>query len=185
MRIIAGDMKGRTLHVPRQASFRPTTDRVKEALFNILHGLLAWEDCRVCDLFAGSGSLGLEALSRGAHSATFVERNRDHRLVLQRNIDRLGVGDRTRVMPMRAEKFLASESAAYDFVCADPPYDYADYEALLTSCEHLVKTEGIVTIEHAVRTQLPDVQPFFTLDRREYGTTAVSIFRFQAGEDAS
>lgn len=185
MRIIAGDMKGHTLHVPRKASFRPTTDRVKEALFNILHGLLAWEECHVCDLFAGSGSLGLEALSRGARAATFVEPYHDTRLVLQRNIDRLGVSDRTRVLPVRAEKFWASETSAYDLVCADPPYDYPDYEALLSGCARLLKTEGIITIEHAVRTQLPDAPPLSTLDRRQYGITAVSIFRFKAGEDAS
>jgi len=110
MRIIAGDMKGRALHVPRRATFRPTTDRVKEALFNMLNGMLAWGSCRVCDLFAGSGNLGLEALSRGARSATFVEESPQQRAVLQRNIKSLGVADRTQVLPLRAEHFQFAEA---------------------------------------------------------------------------
>ncbi len=185
MRIIAGDMKGRTLHVPRRASFRPTTDRVKEALFNILNSMIVWDQCHVCDLFAGSGNLGLEALSRGAASAVFVEQNREHCSVLQQNISRLGVADRTQVRSMRAEQFWSSASSAYDLVCADPPYDYENYETLLSGCARLVKPDGILTVEHAAHTQLPETEHLVSRDRRIYGTTAVSIFRFQAGENPS
>lgn len=185
MRIIAGDMKGRALHVPRRASFRPTTDRVKEALFNTLNGMLAWKGCRVCDLFAGSGNLGLEALSRGARSALFVEQNRQHRSVLQRNIENLGVEDRAQVLPLRAEHYWKTDSAGFELIFADPPYDYENYGALLSGCARHLLPEGILSVEHAVRTQLPDMRQLFKLDRREYGITAVTLFRSLAGVDAS
>ena len=185
MRIIAGDMKGRVLHMPRRASFRPTTDRVKEALFNMLNGILTWEHCRACDLFAGSGNLGLEALSRGAHSVTFVEQNRQHRLVLERNIEQFGVSDRTQVLPMRAEQFWAGGVSDFTMVFADPPYDYAHYTALLSGCARLLRPDGILTVEHAAGTEIPDAPSFRMHDRRNYGRTAITIFRFQAGEDAS
>ena len=118
---MGGEHGGRRLHFPDGRGLRPTADRVRETLFNWLQGELS-ERC-VLDLFAGSGALGLEALSRGAARVTFVERARPVALQLQKNIDLLGLRDRTRVETRDAERFLGREPGeSYDLVFLDPPF---------------------------------------------------------------
>ncbi|MBN1448895.1 MAG: 16S rRNA (guanine(966)-N(2))-methyltransferase RsmD [Bacteroidetes bacterium] len=182
MRIIAGDMKGRLLHMPRRASFRPTTDRVKEAMFNILSGLVHWEQCRVCDLFAGSGNLGLEALSRGAPSVLFVENDGASRDVLERNISALRVQSRTRVLPFTVERFCRHEHDTCELLFADPPYAYETYDTLLSCCSAILVPDGIAVIEHTVRKRLESQASLTVIDHREYGTTAITIVRSPSGE---
>jgi len=120
LRIIGGDWGGRRLTVPSAGGLRPTADRNRETLFNWLQGRL--EGARVLDLFAGTGALGLEALSRGAAEAVFVERSRRVADGLRASIEALAAGDRARVVTADARRFLAGPPAAFDLVFLDPPF---------------------------------------------------------------
>jgi 16S rRNA (guanine966-N2)-methyltransferase len=121
MRIIAGQFRGRPLQAPLGSSTRPTADRVREALFSMLASRLgSFEGLRVADLYAGSGALGLEALSRGAAHATFVETDTKAQAAIKANADRLGIVDRIRVLGGSAVALARSEP--FDLIFADPPY---------------------------------------------------------------
>src|SRR5881227_887536 len=121
MRIIAGKWRGRPLDAPPGRATRPTADRVRETLFSMLASRLgSFDDLRVADLFAGSGALGLEALSRGAESATFVENDSKAAAIIKRNADRLGAAERTRVLGSSALALPRSER--FHLILADPPY---------------------------------------------------------------
>src|SRR6185503_2588939 len=122
MRIIAGAWRGRPLDAPRGQATRPTSDRAREGLFSMLQSRLgSFEGLKVADLFAGTGALGLEALSRGAGHCTFVEKDRRALDILRRNIDRLGAGDRTDVRAQAVEH-AAAPAAPFDLIFMDPPY---------------------------------------------------------------
>ncbi len=121
MRIIAGEWRGRPIDAPSGSSTRPTADRVRETLFSMLASRLgSFEELRVADLFAGSGALGLEALSRGAEFTTFVERDAEAVRVLMRNVQNLGAAHRARILSSSAEALPPSEP--FDLIFADPPY---------------------------------------------------------------
>lgn len=182
MRVIAGEMKGRTLRVPAAAAFRPTTDRVKESVFNILNGLLDWQDSTVCDLFAGSGSLGIEALSRGALRVCFVEESRASLAVLERNIGDLTLAARTQVSPRKVEHFLRDAGERYALVLADPPYRYQRIDELLAGIAGILAEDGIAILEHEGERRVESTSLLRAFDRREYGTTAVTFFQPILGE---
>lgn len=121
MRIIAGEWRRRVIEAPPGQATRPTADRVRETLFSILTSRLgSFEDLRVADLFAGSGALGFEALSRGASSATFVEKDAKAAAAIRRNADRLGAADRIRILGSSA--LALPRSDPFDLILADPPY---------------------------------------------------------------
>jgi len=121
VRIIAGAWRGRTIEAPPGQATRPTADRVRETLFSMLASRLgSFEDLRIADLFAGSGALGIEALSRGAASATFVESDSKAAAVIRRNADKLGASDRVQVLGGSALKLPRAQ--AFDLIFADPPY---------------------------------------------------------------
>lgn len=121
MRIIAGQFRGRPLQAPPGPATRPTADRVREALFSMLTSRLgSFEDLRVADLYAGSGALGFEALSRGAAEATFVETDPTAQTAIKANASKLGVGDKVRVLGGSA--LALSRSEPFDLILADPPY---------------------------------------------------------------
>jgi len=121
MRIIAGEWRGRRLAAPEGVATRPTGDRVRETLFSMLASRLgSLEGLRVADVYAGSGALGLEALSRGAASATFVEQDPKALAAIRANVEALGAGDRARVLARTAQNLPAGEG--FDLVFADPPY---------------------------------------------------------------
>jgi 16S rRNA (guanine966-N2)-methyltransferase len=179
MRIITGRYKGATLRTVKGDNVRPTQDRVREALFSILGQHV--QGAAVLDLFAGSGGLGLEALSRGAVSATFVERNRVVANVLQQNIDRIGAANCTVVVQTadRAISRLASAGQKFDLVFLDPPYGKGLVPiAIQQLARHeLVRLEGRIVAEHEQRYTPPgEMPPFFCIDTRRYGDTAFSIF---------
>jgi 16S rRNA (guanine966-N2)-methyltransferase len=121
-------MRGRRIDAPPGNDTRPTTDKVREAVFNALVSLDLVNDARVADLFAGSGALGIEALSRGAAHCTFVERDRTALRTLRDNIEHLGIGDRARVV---AGDAMAVASGDFDLVLADPPYQFDRWDQLL------------------------------------------------------
>jgi 16S rRNA (guanine966-N2)-methyltransferase len=121
VRIIAGEWRGRPIAAPSGQATRPTADRVRETLFSMLASRLgSFEDLRVADLFAGSGALGLEALSRGAAAVTFVENNASANAALKSNVSKLGASERVQILPGSA--FALPRSAPFDLVLADPPY---------------------------------------------------------------
>jgi len=131
MRVVAGELRGRKLVAPETASTRPTTDKVREAIFNALVSLDVLDGARVVDLYAGSGALGIEALSRGAEHCTFVERDRAALSAIHANIGNLGITGRCRVVNGNA--VTMAPGIAADVAFADPPYDFDDWDALLAA----------------------------------------------------
>ena len=167
VRIIAGEFKGRRLKTPSTDKVRPTGDRVREAWFSILQRPL--RGARVLDLFAGSGALGLEALSRGAVSADFVEIHRLALSSLKANITLLKVDDRTVVHRVDALKFSEQlHPGQYDVAFADPPYA-SGQAARLVALSRVNPFARIISIEH------PADQPIPGDDTRRYGDTAVTF----------
>lgn len=188
MRIVGGRLRGRALVAPKGNATRPTTDRVRESLFNILeHGIdgFSLRDTRVVDLFAGSGALGLEALSRGARYALFVETAVDARATLRENSVTLGLGGATRILKRDAANLGAVASRAeFDLAFLDPPYGKGLGEQALQSLDRDVwlVPGAIVVAEEAKAT--PTVLPpaFAELDRRGYGDTVITIARYGAAD---
>ena len=171
MRVIAGDYKGRRLHAPPGTHVRPTPDRVREALFSILGDRVI--DARVLDLFAGTGALGIEALSRGAESATFVDDDRDAVDAITRNLTEIGASGE--VKRRDALAFLAQTPARFDLVFADPPYSSAPQLAgpLTERLPAVLADEALIVIESHKRTPLDLDLPLVT--ERDYGTTRIRI----------
>jgi 16S rRNA (guanine966-N2)-methyltransferase len=129
MRVVAGELRGRRIEAPPGSDTRPTTDKVREAVFNALGSLDLIRDARVADLFAGTGALGIEALSRGAAHCTFVERDRQAVRILRDNVERLGLGDRSRIVTGDATSIAAQLDV--DILLVDPPYQFDAWAALL------------------------------------------------------
>ncbi len=169
MRIIAGEWKGRRLGPVRGRGVRPTSDRIREAWMSILGDRI--RGARVADLFAGSGALGLEALSRGAAHVTFVEHGRTASRVLERNIAALGAGPRATLLRADVMAHLrALEPFHYDLAFADPPYDRGYTARLVTSYADSPFAREL-WVEHAAREQFP---PEAAAEQRRYGGTALS-----------
>lgn len=167
MRIVAGEFGGRRLAMPKDARVRPTSDRVREAWMSILGAALP--GARVLDLFAGSGALGLEALSRGATTAEFVEIGAGSIKALGANIAALGVESRCRVHKGDAMRFAEALGAhAYDVVFADPPYDH-DAALRLVGLFRQTPFARILSVEHRAALALPGD------DSRRYGDTALTF----------
>lgn len=167
MRIVGGEFGGRRLAMPRDARVRPTADRVREAWMSILGGTL--NGARVLDLYAGSGALGLEALSRGAESAVFVELNPPSLTALRTNIEALGVEARSTVHRADAFRFAGQlEPGAFDLAFADPPYT-ADAASRLVALFRRVPFARILSVEHRA-----DVEAGGE-DTRRYGDTAITF----------
>lgn len=131
MRVVAGELRGRRIESPPGLDTRPTTDKVREAVFNALASRDLVRDARITDLFAGTGALGIEALSRGAAHCTFVERDRNVVSYLRANIEQLGLASRSRVVTGDAIGQAGAIDA--DLVLADPPYEFDDWPRLLTA----------------------------------------------------
>jgi len=174
-RIIAGDFGGRRLHVPATGT-RPTTDRVREALFSRLESANAIKGAHVVDLFAGSGALGLEAMSRKAASATLVESATQAARVIEGNVRELGLGTRARVVKERALQFLRRTPETYTLALLDPPYDIArgDLAAVLEALGERLEPEANVVVEWTRRAPMPEwpakIAPIVSKD---YGETVL------------
>jgi 16S rRNA (guanine966-N2)-methyltransferase len=155
---------------------RPTADQVREAVFQILAPHLA--DARVLDLFAGTGALGIEALSRGAATCVFVERRPEVAAVLRRNLRELDLTARSRVLVGAVERRLPAigrtQPGGFDLVLLDPPYDHADIDAVLTRLPLVLAADGRIVWEHAHTAAAPPPM-LAVVDRRTYGQTAVSL----------
>ena len=175
MRVIAGSRKGHKLAAPRGLDTRPTSDRVRENIFNLVGPV---DEAKVLDLFAGSGALGIEALSRGAASAVFVERDTDALRAIERNLEKLRLTG-ARVVRGDVLFTLAQESTAgtkYDLVLVDPPYGMLDdiQPRLARHLPALLAPDGLVVFETDVRSE-PEL-PLPVRTSRKYGNTRVTIF---------
>jgi 16S rRNA (guanine966-N2)-methyltransferase len=171
VRVVAGELRGRRIEAPPGNDTRPTTDKVREAVFNALGSLDLVRDARVADLFAGSGALGIEALSRGAAHCTFVERDRSALRVLRDNLDHLGVADRARVV---AGDAIATAGGDFDLVLADPPYQFDGWSDLLSKISApFVVAESGRALDDVDVLQIGGWKP--TRPSRRYGRTWVTF----------
>ncbi|MCU0343649.1 MAG: 16S rRNA (guanine(966)-N(2))-methyltransferase RsmD [Ignavibacterium sp.] len=163
MRIISGIFKGRLINVPQSKDIRPTTDRVRETLFNLLNNRIDFEDMDVLDLYSGSGSLGLECISRGAKHVTFVERNFQIYKNLLENIKSLGVENQCRVVKSEAIDFSKrTPEKQYDLILADPPFFKDDIYDVVKNIKtnNFLKEEGMIIIERSIQTKEKDILNF-------------------------
>lgn len=182
MRVIAGILGGRRLAAPRGTRTRPTSDRVREAVFMTLEPLAG---LRVVDLFAGSGTLGIEAISRGASFVDFVESHRDARRVLEENLKMLQITDRCRVWNLvlpRGLARLSAELAAADLVLSDPPYDDPAAEATLDrlGTPGVLRVGARVLFEHSARREGRERAGVLLRQRRRtWGDTSVGTYVVQ------
>jgi 16S rRNA (guanine(966)-N(2))-methyltransferase RsmD len=180
LRITGGELRGRRLRSSDGAGLRPTSDRVRAAIFSIL-GREAVEGVRVLDLYAGTGALGIEALSRGAAWADFVEANARRCQQLRESLRELGLSDRIGgVYQARVERILDSLPGGYGLAFADPPYDMDVWEDLMgrLGADGLIADKGVVVAEHRHSTVLAESYGRLAqVTSRRYGDTAVSIYR--------
>jgi 16S rRNA (guanine966-N2)-methyltransferase len=181
MRIIGGESRGRAIRLPGGCRIRPTTDRVKGALFNILGSL---EGKYFLDLYSGCGNVGLEALSRGAHSAVFVEK--DLRLIetIRENLRLFGFEGRAEVIAADVEeeiRRLRKRRARFDLLFADPPYEEGSLAKIVTCLEQgeLLTDNGIIILQHSLREPLEQsvTQTLAVSDQRRYGDTLLSFLK--------
>ena len=180
MRVISGSARGTILKTIENLSTRPTTDRVKENMFNLIPG--GFYDERILDLFAGSGALGLEALSRGGEDAVFVDSNPKCVSVMKENIEKCRFADKSKVLMMSVEAAFAKLEGeeAFNVVFMDPPYNKNFVIQTLTGLVKydIIAFDGLVVIDHEHLEVLPEsIEGYEKLKERKYGRSVVSIFR--------
>jgi 16S rRNA (guanine966-N2)-methyltransferase len=170
VRIIAGTHRGHRIAAPKGRDTRPTSDRVRENAFNLIGPV---DDAAVLDLFAGSGAMGLEALSRGATRATFVESDRDAARVINANLDKLQLHGT--VLQTDVVRALQQERLHYDLVLCDPPYDY-DRTRLAPHLSKLLTVDGVLVWETSSREEPPEVPGLQQRTSRTYGSARLTLF---------
>lgn len=176
MRIITGEYKGRHFDIPRNFKARPTTDFAKENIFNVMNGYIDFEDAVALDLFAGTGSISLELISRGCASVVSVEADRDHVHFIRQCMTKLGT-DKNCLIRGDAFKFIKSCRQKFDFIFADPPYSLPELDTIPSFIfeNDLLKEDGIFVFEHGKHNDFSE-NPHF-VERRAYGSVNFSIFR--------
>ena len=186
MRIIGGDAKGRVIYSPKQSQLRPTSDGIKESLFNILHEPSGKS---FVDLFAGCGSVGLEALSRGAAKVVFVERNAVMVNAIKRNLRELSLGGEHEILATEAARSirkLQNRGDSLDIIFADPPYERGFVREIFRSLSdgNVLSEDGILIIQHSLRENVDEQHTgdFILTDRRRYGDTHLSFFKIKEEE---
>lgn len=185
MRIIAGEKRSRRLKTPEGMDTRPTSDRVKESLFSILLNRLP--GARILDLYAGSGALSLEALSRGARSAVLADKSKKACQVIRENIQTLEYSDRARLLAMddyTALTLLRKEGSQFDLVFLDPPYRMRTESVCTRILEGEMLAEGgMIVVEHAKETPPNDIASLVLISRRDYGATGISFYQREEERD--
>ncbi len=175
MRIIGGKFKSRRIPVPVNLKARPTTDFARESLFNILQNIIDWEETRALDLFAGTGSVGLEMVSRGCQSVISVEQNRNHYQFILKAKEMLQAEE---LLPIKADvfKYLESCSQKFDLIFADPPYDLEEVASVpsLVLESDILAPNGIFIMEHSKKMDFSDL-PYFDKEKK-YGNVHFSFF---------
>lgn len=176
MRVIAGEARGRRLVAPRGDVTRPATDRLRESLFGTLGERC--RDARALDLFAGSGSLGIEALSRGAAHATFVERDRPALDAIRRNLESTGLQDRATVVRAEVDAFVRATPETYDVVFCDPPYADMELLALLLAGPDLRRVAVGTLVVRALKRHAPGIPEHWAVEReRAVGEDLIRLLR--------
>jgi 16S rRNA (guanine966-N2)-methyltransferase len=185
MRIVGGRLRGRALAAPKSQAIRPTADRLREALFNVL--VHAYDDpisdARVLDLFAGTGALGLEALSRGAAFALFVDDDAQARALLRENVAALGLGGVSRIFRRDAVKLgMAHPVEPFSLAFLDPPYgkDLAQKALLSARAGGWLLPDALIVVEEAAKAAFAAPAGFDELERRRYDDTALIVLRHRA-----
>lgn len=176
MRIITGQYKGRHFDVPRTFKARPTTDFAKENIFNVMNGYIDFDEACALDLFAGTGSISLELLSRGCKQVVSVELDRDHHSFIRQCLQKLQA-DNCALIKGDVFRFLKSCKQQFDFIFADPPYALPNLETLpdIVLGNNLIKEEGVFVLEHGKQNDF-SAHPRF-VEHRSYGSVNFSIFR--------
>ncbi len=185
MRIIAGSARGRTFDAPEGKDTRPTLDRVRENVFNILQ--MKVRGARVLDLFAGSGAMAFEAISRGAVSAVLVDCDRAANAVQQRNAEKLRMQTQVSLLHcdwQLAVRQLTAQQRRFDVVFLDPPYIMHDMTPVMEAIKPLLNPDAVILLEHEAKTFPTTPDGFKLYDNRKYGIAGVSFFRqWGTGED--
>ena len=179
MRIIGGKERGRTIEAPAGRHTRPTLDRVRENMFNVLQADVP--DSRVLDLFAGSGALSLEAVSRGAESAVLVDNDRNASETEKSNIARLHYENRTRAFHCdwkKAVETLRGENALFDLVFLDPPYAMLDLREVFNALVPVIHEDTLIVLEHEAGKQYTAADGFETVKDRSWGFCAMTVFKY-------
>jgi 16S rRNA (guanine(966)-N(2))-methyltransferase RsmD len=186
MRIIGGDARGRIIYSPKQSQIRPTSDGIKESLFNILH---APSGKFFVDLFAGCGNVGLEALSRGAAKVVFVEKNAVMVNAIKKNLRELSFGGEYEILAVESAKAirrLQNRGYSLDVMFADPPYERGFVREIFRSLGggDVLSEDGVLIIQHSVRENVDEryTGDFILTDRRRYGDTHLSFFKIREKE---
>lgn len=176
MRIITGTLKGRKIPTPKTDLLRPTSDRTKEGIFSTIAARRYFESTRVLDLFAGSGNLGLESISRGSIHASFIDREAEHIHHIEKLAETFGVKDKisTRILPV--EEYLENPDQSFDFIFADPPYDYFYMKEMieLVLRSSVLEEDGWFILEHDKRHDFTTHKNCTSV--KSYGRTIASIF---------
>jgi 16S rRNA (guanine966-N2)-methyltransferase len=176
VRIIAGHFRGARLYTPSDMTIRPTADRLRESIFNIIGPQIRGK--RILDLFAGTGAMGIEALSRGAAHAVFIDNNPQALDLIHRNIEKVSAREQTTVIAWDAARDLSclQDQAAIDIIFIDPPYRRGLIYKTLRHLQALPSCAGMIVVEHAVKDALNDLPAsLFMADQRRYGKTLVSF----------
>lgn len=177
LRIIAGKLGGRTIATSDSFKTHPMGERVRASLFNILGDL---SELEVLDAFAGSGSLGFEAMSRGARSVVFIERDRRAQQVITQNIDELGVSRLAKLIKASVSQWQkTSVDMSFDLIFADPPYNDLQLSTVFSLKNHL-KPNGLMVLSYPGRESAPTVNGVVVVDNRSYGDAALAFYRLDA-----
>lgn len=175
MRVITGTARGRKLKTQEGLDVRPTTEVVKEAVFSIVHFVVPYAN--VLDLFAGSGQMGIEALSRGAAKAVFVDSSRRSQEVIKENLAAVGLMKQARVIADDAVSFLSHTAESYDIIFLDPPYDLGFAPKILPLLGRCLSPEGIVLFEHRKGEEMPETVGELQMKKQyTYGKTVVTTY---------
>ena len=183
MRVITGSARGHNLKAPKGENTRPTSDRIKEALFSII-GMID-DGSTVLDLFSGSGAIGIEFLSRGAKLAYFIDSDSESIKVIKENLEKTRLIEKSLVYKNNVEKAIktiGNKHIDFDYIFLDPPYNKELVIKTLENInnEKLLKNNGIIIIEHETRLELPDkIFNIIKVDYRKYGDTSISFYRFE------
>ena len=179
MRIIAGTLKGRVIRTVQDLSVRPATGRVRETLFNMLIHRMDFDGLKVLDLFAGSGSLGFEALSHGAAHVTFVEHDPSALRYLEENAQTLGCSESVEIVAMDVAQFMGEARSSFGLVFADPPYTYPETRSIPDElfANKYISPNGYLLIEHSASLRFEDSSHYSVGPEKKFGRTLVTFFQ--------
>lgn len=178
IKIIAGALKGKTIKAPTGDSTRPTSSKVRESIFSIIGSYI--DNSVWLDLFAGSGSVGFEAISRGAKEVTFIEKDAYAYKALIKNVDLIGISEKAKTIRTDSTLFFKKCISSYDFIFIDPPYMSDLYQKVFESLNKkpaILNEDGFLIVEHASKLDLPSLEFFEKQKSYKYGDTTITIFK--------